>query len=240
MSSCRLIHWLAIMLKCLKEATGTRHAALERRLPLLNADLTSATYQQFVHKLFGFYEPLEAKLSTLPRSQAVGVDYALRHKTPRLRQDLRVLGLSDHAISALPRCRLLPPLTSEAQLWGCLYVIEGATLGGQIILKNLHRNIGLTASSGASFFDGYGAQTGSHWKAFCAALTARGTDAVGGREELLRSANQTFDALGAWLFPGFPTRSELDLAKSPAAPAIAELSRLPPPAPTTAHDTAHE
>ncbi len=228
------------MLKCLKEATGTRHAALEGRLPLLDADLTFATYRQYVQKLFGFYEPLESQLATLPRTQAVGIDYALRHKTPRLRRDLQVLGLSDPAISALPRCRSLPPLNSEAQFWGCLYVIEGATLGGQIILKNLHRNIGLTASSGASFFDGYGAQTGSHWKAFCAALTARGNDAVGGRDALLRSANQTFDALGAWLFPGFPTRSELHSARSPAAPAFAELSRLPPPAPTTAHDTAHE
>jgi len=193
-----------MMLKCLKAATSTRHAALERRLPLLDADLTHATYRQFVQRLFGFYEPLEAQLVALPWWGTVDFDfdYAPRHKTPQLQQDLRALGDTESSLAALPRCERLPPMTNPAQLWGCLYVIEGATLGGQIIIKNLSAHLGLTAVSGASFFDGYGPKTGSSWKAFCAAVPAQGDDAPGGRDAMLESANLTFDTLGEWLFPG--------------------------------------
>ena len=225
-----------MMLKMLKEATGPRHAALERRLPLLNADLSLSTYLQFVQRLYGFYEPLESTLTELPWWEIIGVDYSLRLKTPRLREDLLALGLTVPSIAALPRCRNLPSLTSEAQLWGCLYVIEGATLGGQIIIKNLNRNIGLTAVSGASFFDGYGAQTGSRWKSFCAALTARNIDSTGCSDEILRTANQTFDALGGWLFPGFPTDFDLDVVKSPDSPIAAGQCPMHLPVLTTSYE----
>jgi heme oxygenase len=194
------------MLKCLKAATSTRHAALERLLPLLDANLSHATYRQYVQRLFGFYAPLESHLLALPWWDAVGLDYTLRRKTPRLHQDLQALGDTEPAIAALPRCQRLPALTNPAQLWGCLYVIEGATLGGQIIIKKLNAHLGLTAASGASFFDGYGAQTGAHWKAFCAAVPADGDEVPGGRDAMLRSADLTFDLLGEWLFPGFGTQ----------------------------------
>jgi heme oxygenase len=195
------------MLKSLKAATSTRHAALERLLPLLDADLSPATYRHYVQRLFGFYEPLEARLLVAPGWDSVGFDYAPRHKTPRLRQDLQALGDTAHSIAALPRCERLPPLANPAQLWGCLYVIEGATLGGQIIIRHLHARLGLSASSGASFFDGYGPQTGARWKAFCAAVPAQGDDDSGGAPAMLASANLTFDTLSEWLFPGSTARA---------------------------------
>jgi heme oxygenase len=189
------------MLKGLKAATRSRHQALEQRLPLLDADLSHATYRHFVQRLFGFYEPLEAKLLSLPWWDAFGVDYTLRHKTPRLRHDLQVLGDTQASIAALPVCARLPPLTNPAQVWGCLYVIEGATLGGQIIIKKLNAHLGLTETSGASFFDGYGAQTGARWKAFCAAVPGEGEPVAGGQDAALGSANLTFDLFSEWLFP---------------------------------------
>ena len=207
------------MLKCLKAATSSRHAALERKLPLLDANLSHATYRHFVQRLFGFYDPLEAQLRALPWWGAVGVDYALRHKTPRLRRDLQLLGDDEARIAALPRCTRLPPLIDPAQLWGCLYVIEGATLGGQIIIKHLHAHLGLTAASGASFFDGYGTQTGARWKAFCASVPAEGDDVPGGRDALLHSANLTFDLFSEWLFPGPAATLSMRLhADSPGYP----------------------
>jgi heme oxygenase len=206
------------MLKRLKAATRTSHASLERRLPLLDADLSQATYQHLLQRMLGFYEPLEMQLLAAPWWRSGGgdidVDYAPRHKTPRLRQDLQALGDTDPSIATLPRCERLPPLHNQAQLWGCLYVIEGATLGGQVIIKHLHAKLGLNATSGAAFFDGYGLHTGARWKAFCAALTAQGDGAPGGQDAMLLSANMTFDALGEWLFPGAepaPTHDEGDM-----------------------------
>lgn len=193
------------MLKHLKVATSNRHAALERRLPLLDPNLSIAGYQQLIQWLFGFYASLETQLMAIPSWDNIGLDYRPRQKTPRLRQDLLVLGDTEATIAALPRCKHLPPLMNEAQLWGCLYVIEGATLGGQIIIKHLQSNLGLSANSGASFFDGYGAQTSAYWKAFCAAVPAYRDNSPDNRDAMLLSANQTFDALSEWLFPGSVT-----------------------------------
>ncbi|WP_370877052.1 biliverdin-producing heme oxygenase [Acidovorax sp. A1169] len=136
------------------------------------------------------------------------------------------MGDTDASIGALPRCADLPPLTNPALLWGCLYVIEGATLGGPMIIKNLSLNLGLTVASGASFFDGYGAQTGSRWKAFCAAVPGEDVDSHGGAEAMLCSANLTFDVFSEWLFPGSVTTPGRDFIEAgcrspPESPACA-------------------
>ena len=82
-------------------------------------------------------------------------------------------------------------------------MIEGATLGGQIITRHLQANLELTPLTGAAFFDGYGARTGGQRKAFCAMLRANAGESVR-QDDILTSANQTFETLGQWLFP--PTR----------------------------------
>jgi hypothetical protein len=72
------------MLKDLKAATHSQHKDLEQRLPLLDTNLSHATCRHFVQRLFGFHEPLEAQLLSIPGWDALGVDDTLRHKTPRL------------------------------------------------------------------------------------------------------------------------------------------------------------
>jgi heme oxygenase len=54
-------------------------------------------------------------------------------------------------------------------LIGTLYVIEGATLGGQVISRHLYRHLGFSANAGARFFNGYGdeAATQQQWTLFC-------------------------------------------------------------------------
>jgi heme oxygenase len=193
-----------MILKHLKEVTGSRHAALESRLPLLEPSMSRQRYLQFLQRFYGYYAPLEAQLLALPYWHSLNFDYAARHKAPRLEQDLRALGESPEAIDGFARCQRLPELASPGQLLGCLYVIEGATLGGQIITRHLQANLGLTPSSGAAFFGGYGAQTGNRWKAFCTMLTANTGD-PGRQDDILASASQTFETLGHWLFPPYPT-----------------------------------
>lgn len=193
-----------MILKRLKEATSSRHAALESRLPLLDADMSRARYLQFLQLFWGYYEPLEAQLQTLPYWPAINFDYAGRQKTPRLLQDLHALGETPESIQSFARCQHLPTLASKGQLLGCLYVIEGATLGGQIITRHLNSNLGLTPLTGGAFFDGYGAQTGEQWKAFCAMLRANAGESAQ-HDDILASANQTFETLDQWLFPSYPT-----------------------------------
>ena len=193
-----------MILKNLKEATGLRHAALESRLPLLDAGMSQLSYLEFLRLFFGYYEPLEAKFLALPYWKSIGFDYTERRKTPRLMQDLRALGETPEAIQGFARCKNLPTVATQGQLLGCLYVIEGATLGGQIITRRLHANLGLTPLSGSAFVDGYGAQTGNRWKDFCTMLRANAGE-TGGQQDILTTANQTFETLGQWLFPDYPT-----------------------------------
>ncbi len=73
-----------------------------------------------------------------------------------------------------------PPLTSEAEALGALYVLEGATLGGRIIRRELAvRGASLT---GLEFLDPYGEAAGDRWRSFLAVLELRGADDPDGVE----------------------------------------------------------
>jgi heme oxygenase len=192
-----------MILKRLKLATRESHIALERQLPLMNSDLARDEYRQFVSRFLGFYAPLERQLLAAPYWKVLAFDYSARQKTPRLKQDLFSLGSSADLLALTPHCTELPVLTTPEQLLGCLYVIEGATLGGRVITRHLQRNLGLTPQSGGAFFDGYGTETGANWKAFCTMLS-RSADHSGdeGRKvAIVAGANRTFETLTHWLFP---------------------------------------
>jgi heme oxygenase len=190
------------ILQRLKHATRERNAALERRLPLLDPLLSHDAYRQLLGRFFGFYAPLELSLFGSSAWPEIGPSYCERRKAPRLALDLIALGTAPDALATLPHCRELPDVTSGARLFGCLYVIEGATWGGQIVTRHLHAQLGLTPQHGALFFSGYGAQTGSRWKAFGAQLTAFAQRSGGeDDDEIIAAANQAFATISAWLLP---------------------------------------
>ena len=93
----------------------------------------------------------------------------------------------------LPPCPALPPLASLPQLLGAMYVVEGSTLGGQVLARQLTKG-GLDLGR---YFTGYGALTGPRWKAFGQLLTAAATPTT--RDEIVQSAIHTFQQLAAWL-----------------------------------------
>ena len=188
------------ILERLKSGTYARHVAIESRTVLLNKDLSHSNYSLCLQRFLGYYSPLETRLLESPVWHEIEFTYADRYKTPLVLQDLLALGMSQDALAAIPQCTALPDLTTAAQLLGCLYVIEGATLGGQIISKHLSSTLGVSTVSGCAFFAGYGKHTGSKWKAFGACLTAFTTQ-TGCDDEIIASANKTFQTLDCWLYP---------------------------------------
>ena len=194
----------------LKQATAERHAALESRSVLLAPGLSRADYCGCLRRFFGYYAPLEARLLRSQGWPGVGLAYAEREKTPQLSRDLAALGITAQGLAQTPLCHALPDLRTTARLFGCLYVIEGATLGGQTVTRHLQACLGLTPQSGGAFFSGYAQHTGSRWKAFCAHLSAF-AHTSGAEDEIVASANDTFSTLDHWLYP-------------PARPAPAGLS----------------
>lgn len=190
------------LLRRLKADTAALHAAIEQVVPLMRPELDLGGYRAYLGRLLGYLEPLEDRLAAFaPRMAPFGLDFEARRKVGLLRGDLRHLGLDEAAQRALPRCAALPAAGGLEEAWGCLYVLEGSTLGGQIIQRALGPRLGLSPAAGLAFLVGYGAQTGTSWRAFAAA-TQRLDEAGCDRGAVLRGAREAFETQMAWLAGG--------------------------------------
>ncbi|MCU7650940.1 biliverdin-producing heme oxygenase [Pseudomonas piscis] len=185
------------LLQDLRAGTATLHVALEQRLPFFFEQLDAAWYQRLIQAYYGFYQPLEAALEQsglIP----TGYEPQLRRKTPALNGDLLALGLSQAEIDHLPRCPDLPRLDSPGTCLGTLYVLEGATLGGQILRREMARRLALDAGNGGAFLDVYGALTGRRWKDFLDYL-GRMPSHTSARQQVVDAAQSTFACFERWL-----------------------------------------
>ncbi len=180
----------------LREATRQAHARIEGALPLLDPKLSRARYGAVVAAFFGFYVELEPRLLSAAGAHAADIELGRRAKVPMLRMDLQALGRSSIEIDALPRCVDLPHTITPSQALGVLYVVEGATLGGQVIGRNLGAALGLGATNGAAFFAGYGDETRAMWKRFSEHIDS--LDRLDS-EALIAAAIDTFERLRSWL-----------------------------------------
>jgi heme oxygenase (biliverdin-IX-beta and delta-forming) len=90
---------------------------------------------------------------------------------------------------------------------GGLYVLEGSTLGGRIILRQAQQRLGVDATCGASFLHGYGAGTALAWKTLIAAIN--NIPAVGDSADAVeRGAKRTFAAFIAAFDSNLQAREE--------------------------------
>ena len=194
----------------LKAQTRAEHVAMEGALDLMRDDLLLADYRRLLERYFGFYAPVEARLAGVLVSVAPdGLEFETRRKLPLLRADLAALG--GPAADTLAACDALPPLHTPAQAMGCLYVLEGATLGGMVIGRHVQHTLGLTPDCGARFFHGSGARTAETWRTFRAALAEFVADAEAEADAgaadvtayaVVESANETFRSLRHWCLRG--------------------------------------
>jgi heme oxygenase len=77
-------------------------------------------------------------------------------------------------------------------------VLEGATLGGQIIDRHLRQSLGIEPATGGAFFHGYGAQVGPMWNRFREVVTDFATSDERQRA-IVQSAQATFRSFDDWL-----------------------------------------
>jgi heme oxygenase len=186
---------LVTRMQLLRQATLEAHTDIERALPLLQPGLTLALYTRVLAAFYGFYALLEPLCQGAAGQGAAALDLPRRAKTPLLETDLTLLGHTPATLLALPRCRALPQVTSMSDAIGALYVMEGATLGGQIISRHLFDALHLDAQKGAAFFSGYGEQTGEMWRSFAMHVErADGLEIV----PAMAAAVETFELLEGW------------------------------------------
>ncbi|NUO51709.1 MAG: biliverdin-producing heme oxygenase, partial [Polyangiaceae bacterium] len=167
------------LLERLRNETRAEHRAIEATVELLDPFGSTARYRSLLEKTLGFYEPVEKALYR----------FEGRDKTGALIRDLRFLGVVPERIAALPRTTW-QPAGSLAALYGCAYVLEGATLGGRVLLRRAKERLGLTPDAGAAFYFGYGDKTREMWTRFGATLLRDVSDFYG--DDLVTSARETF------------------------------------------------
>lgn len=187
------------MMARLKADTAQLHARIEQVVPLLRPDLELGLFRSHLAAVLGFVAPLEARLGHHAEGLlAWGVRLDERRRASLLVEDLVDLGDARAAVAALPACDALPSLGSLDEAWGCLYVLEGSTLGGQVLQRQLAPRLGLSPHHGLRYFAGHGARTAERWKELGASLeryAAAGCD----RDAVVRGARQTFETQMAWL-----------------------------------------
>lgn len=189
----------APVLARLREETRAEHDAIEAALGLMSESLTPGAYRRTLERFYGYYQPFEAAIRAVDGWAGCGLELDDRRKTPLLESDLRVLG--EDRPERLPQCQQLPRIFSMADAFGGLYVMEGATLGGQHISRHVRQTLGVTPETGGRFFYGYGERTGTMWQSFRSALVAFATTRQA-EDEVVASAIATFKTLRGWFQEG--------------------------------------
>lgn len=161
---------------------------------LVNGNVTDRNYRALLAALYGFHRPLEAVLRNTPQNWWFGLDLKPRLRAHRLAEDLACLGFDWTRADLLPFARL-EPFDNPGRLLGCLYVREGATLGGQVLARGLEPMLG-SGDAGRRFFTGTD-DNGRLWRDVCDALETAG--AAGHLDDIIEGACTTFEAFENWM-----------------------------------------
>lgn len=208
------------VLLALRQSTAAAHRRIESVLPL-SALADRQRLRHVLAALAGFHEQWEpAALRLLPAADAAWLH--ARSRCAWLQQDLAALAAGQPPVADQPG----PPLqlVDAAAAWGSVYVMEGSTLGGQVIAHHLRDTLGLHADNGARYYAGHGARTASLWRDCLQRLdTALGDDPA---------ALQRACSAAAGVFEQLTQRLQVALHQ-------ARLSSPPPSAPTAPHGSAH-
>jgi heme oxygenase len=180
----------------LKQSTATAHRRLEASLDWLTPDFSHDDYRRLLRRLLGFLRPWEVMVARFVPGDAAAM-FDERRKTPLIEHDVAALdGPSSESIEfAAPE--QLPHVGSPAEAWGSWYVVEGSTLGGQLLARHFHARWNLSEAAGLAYFTGYGSQTGVCWADF-RRVAGASVDAADYATAAV-AAGETFEKFGAWL-----------------------------------------
>jgi heme oxygenase len=150
----------------LKLVTAAAHVGLERVLASRGYFDGRLRYIEYLQRFFAFHAEAEQALDAADASQFIP-DWHERRRAHQALADLHSLGASEGNF-AQPSGRLPQPIGHE-QVLGIAYVLEGSTLGGAFLLRQL-ASLGISAQHGGSHLASYGNHRGQMWQRFIATL----------------------------------------------------------------------
>jgi heme oxygenase (biliverdin-IX-beta and delta-forming) len=178
----------------LRSRTQDAHSALEAQLGVLDQPATIEFYTHLLLRFLGFHLVWEQDLQAFP---ALARELKTRSRIGHLRHDLAALGMAEAEISSVPLCVDVHRVTTdEARALGSFYVLEGSTLGGQLITKHLS-GVRWLPAEGLSYFNPYGSRTGEMWRSFRRWLEMQAKHHP--MNDIVSGARGTFMVLGKWM-----------------------------------------
>ncbi|MBC7452044.1 MAG: biliverdin-producing heme oxygenase [Cytophagales bacterium] len=186
-----------MILEDIKSETAVFHAKVEASAlmsPITSKKITKDQYIHILNVFYAYFSGIEQQIDQVSDIMNFLPDYTTRRKSEWLLVDLEHL----HAEMEPATDIVLPEITTIAQALGALYVMEGSTLGGRFISMTLKESMGIDASSGTLFFNGYGPETGTKWTGFKQALTDYCTDEQKS-QDVIAVANETFSKFYDWI-----------------------------------------
>jgi heme oxygenase len=181
-----------MVLAALREATSSLHHEVEDRIDFLSPDLTIPKYVRILQAFYAFFEPVEAQMDACCPAEYASA-WKGRQRAQRLVDDLAALGAPPAA--AVSGAFSIPDVSSTGRWLGALYVLEGSTLGGQVISRHLEKHFGWRDGRGYSFFLGHGEQTGERWRQVVKILEANPE----AENQVVLGARQTFSQMNRCL-----------------------------------------
>jgi heme oxygenase len=175
----------------LRQETEADHHSVEGAVPLMHQGLSIAEYVQCLQRIFGVVAAWEE------RAAQVAPEWLQHALLARQRRPLLELDLSWFGVTEDDRRPALPEMNNLSSLFGTMYVMEGSTLGGQLIARHVEAALHLTEGRGNSYFRGNGSQTGPLWKEFCGMLNERIPDEQ--TDAVVVSAKAMFHTFGSWM-----------------------------------------
>lgn len=183
---------LYVLQQILKEATKNKHAELEQLMyvnEIINSTLSLYQYRQILSTNYLVHGQLENKIHKLVSAEnALTLKLELRKKAALLKKDLLQIK------AVLPDCKTdntFINFEDEPAALGALYVLEGATLGGNVIVKKIKAIPAfIPLDLNFYYYQVYGNNLVAFWKQFCATLNNQPLHVY---NQITEGANKMFD-----------------------------------------------
>ncbi len=175
-------------LEVLKSETLALHRALEKRVAFPQSFASIAAYTQVLILFYLFQRQLAAYTENYQAQIPCQFALEQRNRLPLIERDMRQLSLPPVFVEGLQALEL----DSLDEFYGCLYVNEGSTLGGNVIQAAMLKIHGREALDWTHYLNPYGKLMLPMWQSFRSALA---NEIGSGRVDLdgvVRGAVKTF------------------------------------------------
>ena len=190
----------------LRAATRDVHERTDAAMRRGDWLVSPVAYATFLNRTLRFHRLVEAAVAPVV-AEIEGLEYEHRRRSPLVEADLAALA----ARGVLPDAtdgptRPPPPLLVDepAAVLGCLYVIEGSTLGSKVLAQWIERRLGYDHAYGASSFAPYGTATQARWRSFGALVESLVAATPDDLRPMLAAAEATFAVHEAIVGTGAP------------------------------------